>query len=51
MDIRVGATASVGGDDTSYTLYINDRGSQDMSSMSSIAAYEYSDKWGISEYK
>ena len=40
MDIRVGATASWSGDDTSYTLYINDRGSQDMSSLSSITAYE-----------
>ena len=40
MDIRVGATASWSGDDNSYTLYINDRGSQDMSSLSSITAYE-----------
>lgn len=40
MDIRVGATASWSGDDTNYTLYINDRASQDMSSLSSITAYE-----------
>ena len=40
MDIRIGATSSWGGDDTSYTLYINDRSSQDMSSLSSITAYE-----------
>ena len=40
MDIRVGATSSWSGDDNSYTLYINDRSSQDMSSLSSITAYE-----------
>ena len=40
MDISVGATASWSGNQSSYTLYINDRDSQDMASVSSIAVYE-----------
>ena len=40
MTINVGATASWGGDDSSYPLYINDRSSSNMRSISSITVYE-----------
>ena len=40
MDITVGGTASWNGDVNSYVLYINNRESQNMRSISSITAYE-----------
>jgi hypothetical protein len=40
MTINVGATASWSNDQTNYPLYINDRNSGDMRSISSITVYE-----------